>query len=49
MSPFLGELLGSAILLILGQGVVANVVLPKTKGNGGGLIAITLGWGWLYL
>lgn len=45
MSPFLGELLGSAILLILGQGVVANVVLPKTKGNGGGLIAITLGWG----
>jgi glycerol uptake facilitator protein len=36
--------LGSAILLLLGQGVVANVVLPKTKGNGGGLIAITFGW-----
>lgn len=45
MTPFVGELLGSAILLLLGQGVVANVVLPKTKGNGGGLIAITLGWG----
>jgi glycerol uptake facilitator protein len=45
MTPFVGELLGSAILLILGQGVVANVVLPKTKGNGAGLIAITLGWG----
>ncbi len=45
MTPFLGELLGSAILLLLGQGVVANVVLPKTKGNGGGLIAITFGWG----
>jgi glycerol uptake facilitator protein len=44
MTPFIGELLGSAILLLLGQGVVANVVLPKTKGNGGGLIAITFGW-----
>ena len=44
MTPFVGELLGSAILLLLGQGVVANVVLPKTKGNGGGLIAITFGW-----
>lgn len=45
MTPFVGELLGSAILLLLGQGVVANVVLPKTKGNGGGLMAITFGWG----
>ncbi len=45
MTPFVGELLGSAMLLLLGQGVVANVVLPKTKGNGGGLLAITLGWG----
>lgn len=45
MTAFVGELLGSAMLLLLGQGVVANVVLPKTKGNGGGLIAITFGWG----
>ncbi|MGH7638685.1 MAG: aquaporin family protein, partial [Gemmatimonadaceae bacterium] len=36
MSPFLGELLGSAILLIVGDGVVANVVLSRTKGNASG-------------
>lgn len=44
MSPFTTELLGTAILVILGDGVVANVILNKTKGNGGGLIAITFGW-----
>ena len=44
MTAFLGELIGTALLIILGDGVVANVVLQKTKGNGGGLIAITFGW-----
>lgn len=44
MTPFIAELTGTAILLILGDGVVANVVLNKTKGNNGGLISITLGW-----
>ncbi|MBU3745047.1 MAG: aquaporin family protein, partial [Sediminibacterium sp.] len=44
MTPFIAEFTGTAILLILGDGVVANVVLNKTKGNNGGLIAITLGW-----
>src|SRR5271154_6900621 len=44
MTPFLGEFIGTALLIILGDGVVANVVLNKTKGNNGGLIAITLGW-----
>ena len=44
MSPFIAELSGTAMILILGNGVVANVILDKTKGNGGGLIAITLGW-----
>ncbi len=44
MHPFLGEFMGTAILIVLGNGVVANVVLNKTKGNGGGLIAITFGW-----
>jgi glycerol uptake facilitator protein len=44
MSPFIAELTGTAMILILGNGVVANVILDKTKGNGGGLIAITLGW-----
>jgi glycerol uptake facilitator protein len=44
MTPFLSELLGTMFLIILGDGVVANVVLSKTKGNNGGLIAITFGW-----
>ena len=44
MTPFVGELIGTALLLILGDGVVANVVLSKTKGNNGGLISITFGW-----
>jgi len=44
MTPFVSELTGTALLLILGDGVVANVILNKTKGNNGGLIAITFGW-----
>ena len=45
MSPFLGEFIGTALLIILGDGVVANVVLSKTKGNNSGWIVITFGWG----
>ena len=44
MSPFVAELIGTAIVIIIGNGVVANVVLPDTKGNNGGLAAIILGW-----
>lgn len=44
MSPFIAELAGTALLLVLGDGVVANVILSKTKGNNGGLISITIGW-----
>ncbi len=44
MTPLLSEFIGTAVLITLGNGVVANVVLHKTKGNNGGLIAITLGW-----
>ncbi|MES2003084.1 MAG: MIP/aquaporin family protein [Bacteroidota bacterium] len=44
MTPFVAELTGTALLVTLGDGVVANVILHKTKGNGGGLIAITFGW-----
>lgn len=44
MTPFIAELTGTALLIILGDGVVANVILHKTKGNNGGLIAITFGW-----
>ena len=45
MTPFLGELIGTAILILLGNGVVANVVLSGTKGEGSGWIVITWGWG----
>lgn len=44
MSPFISEFIGTAVLVTLGDGVVANVVLHKTKGSNGGLISITLGW-----
>ncbi len=44
MHPFLGEFIGTAILIILGQGVVANVILNKTKGHNSGWIVITFGW-----
>ena len=44
MSPLLAELIGTAILVILGDGVVANVVLKRTKGNDAGWIVITTGW-----
>ena len=41
---FPGEFIGTALLIILGCGVVANVVLNKTKGNNSGWIVITFGW-----
>lgn len=44
MTPFVAEFLGTALLILLGNGVVANVVLSKTKGNGGGWISITTAW-----
>lgn len=45
MSPFIAEIIGTAILILFGGGVVANVVLNKTKGNNSGWIVITWGWG----
>src|SRR5437764_14370896 len=44
MSSFLGEFIGTALLITLGDGVVANVLLTKTKGNNSGWIVITFGW-----
>jgi glycerol uptake facilitator protein len=44
MSPFLGEFTGTALLIVLGNGVVANVVLSKTKGQNSGWIVICFGW-----
>ena len=44
MTPFIAEIIGTAILILLGGGVVANVVLNKTIGNNSGWIVITTGW-----
>jgi glycerol uptake facilitator protein len=42
---FIPELMGTGILILLGCGVVANAVLPKTGGFGGGILLINFGWG----
>lgn len=44
MSPFAAELIGTMVMILLGDGVVANVVLEKTKGNQGGWMTITTAW-----
>lgn len=44
MSPFIAEIVGTCFLMILGLGVVANVVLEKTYGNNGGWLVITTAW-----
>lgn len=45
MTIFWSEVLGTAILLLLGGGVVANAILPAAKGAGGGPVMIHWGWG----
>jgi glycerol uptake facilitator protein len=42
---FLAELVGTAMLVLLGCGVVANVALARTKGNNGGFLMVNFGWG----
>ena len=44
MTPFVSEFIGTALILILGNGVVANYLLPKTKGYNSGWIVISFGW-----
>jgi len=44
MTPFLAELLGTMVLILLGGGVVANVVLNGTKGNNSGWMVISTAW-----
>lgn len=44
MNYFIAELMGTFLLILLGNGVVANVVLKYTKGNNSGWIVITTGW-----
>ncbi len=43
-SIFIAEVIGTMLLILLGNGVVANVVLDKTKGNNSGWIVITTAW-----
>lgn len=45
MNIFWGELIGTLLLILLGNGVVANVLLAKTKGHSSGWIVISAGWG----
>ncbi len=45
MSPFMAELIGTMLLILLGNGVVANVLLNDTKGHNSGWIVITTAWG----
>ena len=45
MTEFLGEFIGTCILVFLGDSVVANNSLSKTKGEGAGWISVVLGWG----
>lgn len=44
MTPFVAELIGTMLLILMGGGVVANVCLTKTKGHGAGWLAITTAW-----
>ncbi len=45
MNIFWGELIGTLLLVLLGNGVVANVLLSKSKGHHSGWIVISAGWG----
>src|SRR5438477_9799496 len=40
-----GEFMGTLILILMGNGVVAGTLLKRSKGEGAGWIAITIGWG----
>jgi glycerol uptake facilitator protein len=44
MNAFFAEFFGTAIIIVFGGGVVANVLLDKTKGNNSGWIVISFGW-----
>ncbi|MBW8747689.1 MAG: aquaporin family protein [Acidobacteria bacterium] len=45
LSPFFGEFIGTAVLILMGEGVVAGVVLKGTKSENAGWISITAAWG----
>lgn len=48
-SPMIGEFVGTFILILLGDGVVAGCILKRTKAEGAGWLAITTGWGFAVL
>jgi glycerol uptake facilitator protein len=45
MNPYLAELIGTALLILLGNGVVAGVLLKNSKAEGAGWLVITVAWG----
>jgi glycerol uptake facilitator protein len=45
MHQYIAEAVGTMILILLGNGVVANVLLARSKGEHSGWVAITVGWG----
>lgn len=45
MTVYLFEFIGTALLILLGNGVVANALLKGTKGGDAGIVGITIGWG----
>jgi glycerol uptake facilitator protein len=45
MNEYMAEFIGTFLLILLGNGVVANVVLKETKGHQGGWLLISMGWG----
>jgi glycerol uptake facilitator protein len=49
VSPWLGEFLGTLVLILLGDGVVAGVLLKKSKAENSGWIVITAGWAFAVL
>ena len=43
-SPFAGEFMGTLVMIILGDGVVAGVLLKRSKAEGSGWMVIASGW-----
>ncbi len=45
LSPFFGEFMGTLVLIVLGDGIVAGVLLKRSKAENAGWLAVTAGWG----
>src|SRR6201996_1510828 len=48
-TPFLGEVVGTLVMILLGDGVVAGVLLKRSKAEGSGWMVITTGWAFAVL